>query len=82
MSLKNSVLVVSRILRRFVNILTPNEKYSLSVKASVERNQFKCSYLEITKLLLNLFRLFQNLHKILNTLEKKMCLRDYSFLIL
>ena len=34
-SSKNSVLVVSEILRLFVNILTPDEKYSLSVKASV-----------------------------------------------
>ena len=34
-SSKNSVLVVSEILRLFVNILTPNEKYSLSVKAGV-----------------------------------------------
>ena len=33
-SSKNSVLVVSEILRLFVNILTPNDKYSLSVKAS------------------------------------------------
>ena len=31
---KNSVLVVFEILRLFVNILTPNDKYSLSVKAS------------------------------------------------
>ena len=31
---KNSVLVVSEILRLFVNILTHDEKYSLSVKAS------------------------------------------------
>ena len=29
------VLVVSEILRRFANILTPDKKYSLSVKASV-----------------------------------------------
>ena len=35
MSSKNSLLVVSEILRLFVNILTPDEKYSLSVKASV-----------------------------------------------
>ena len=35
MSSKNSVLVVSEILRLFVNILKPHEKYSLSVKASV-----------------------------------------------
>ena len=34
-SSENSVLVVSEILRLFVNILTPDEKYSLSVKASV-----------------------------------------------
>ena len=35
MSSKNSLLVVSEILRLFVNILTPDEKYSLSVEASV-----------------------------------------------
>ena len=34
-SSKNSVLVVSEILRLFVNILTPDDKYSLLVKASV-----------------------------------------------
>ena len=34
-SSKNSVLVVSEILRLFVNILTPDDKYSLSVKAGV-----------------------------------------------
>ena len=32
---KNSVLVVSQILRLFLNILTPDDKHSLSVKASV-----------------------------------------------
>ena len=32
---KNSVLVVSEILRVFFNILTSDEKYSLTVKASV-----------------------------------------------
>ena len=31
----NFVLVVSEILRLFVNTLTPDDKYSLSVKASV-----------------------------------------------
>ena len=35
MSSKNSVLVVSEMLSLFVNILTLDEKYSLSVKASV-----------------------------------------------
>ena len=34
-SSKNSFLLVSAILRLFVNIVTPDEKYSLSVKASV-----------------------------------------------
>ena len=32
---ERSVLVVSEILRLFVNILTPDEKYSLSLKAIV-----------------------------------------------
>ena len=34
-SSKNSFLEVSEILRLFVNILTPDDKYSLSVKTSV-----------------------------------------------
>ena len=34
-SSKNSVLVVSEILRLFVNIVTPTEMYCLSVKKSV-----------------------------------------------
>ena len=34
-SSKNAFSVVSEILRLFVNILTPDDKYSLSVKASV-----------------------------------------------
>ena len=34
-SSKNAVSVVSEILRLFVNILTPDDKYSLLVKASV-----------------------------------------------
>ena len=32
---KNSVLVVSVILKLFVNILAPDDKYSLSVKPSI-----------------------------------------------
>ena len=32
---KNSVLAVSEIIKLFVNILTPDDKYSLSVKGSV-----------------------------------------------
>ena len=34
-SSKNSVLVVSEMLRLFVNILTPDDKYSLAVKVRV-----------------------------------------------
>ena len=34
-SSKNSVLLVPETLRLLVNILTPDDKYSLSVKASV-----------------------------------------------
>ena len=34
-SSRNSVLVVSEILRHFFNMLTPDEKYFLSVNASV-----------------------------------------------
>ena len=34
-SSKKSVLALSEILRLFFNILTPDDKYSLSVKASV-----------------------------------------------
>ena len=33
-SSKNFVLVVSEVLRLFVNILTPDEKYSLALKGS------------------------------------------------
>ena len=33
-SSKNSAVVVSEILRLFINILTPDDKYSLSVKTS------------------------------------------------
>ena len=35
LSSKNSFLIVSEILRLFVKILTPDDKYSLSVKGSV-----------------------------------------------
>ena len=40
-SSKNSILVVSEVLRLFLKILTPDDKYSLSGKACVLRNQFK-----------------------------------------
>ena len=79
-SSKNSVLLLSGNLRPFVNILTPNEIYSLSVKAGVERNQFKCNYLEITNFFLIFFRHFRNPHKILNTLGIKKRLNGYLIL--
>ena len=61
-------------------MLTPNDKDSLSVKASVERNQFKRNYLTIEKHLVNFFQHLQNLHKIWNTLKEKMSLKDYFLL--
>ena len=79
-SSKNSVLVVSEILRLFVNILTSVDNYSFSVKTSVQRNQFKRNYLPTKKYFFNFFLPFQNLHKIWNTLKQKIILRGYFFL--
>ena len=79
-SSRNSVLVVSKILRLLVNILIPDDKYSLSVKASVEHNKFKCSYLETKKYFLDFFLHFRNLHKIWNALKKKLISRGDFFL--
>ena len=78
-SSKNFVLVVSEILRLFVNILIPDEKYSLSVKASVQPNQFKENFVEIEKHFLNFFLHFRNLNYILNTLKKKWASEVISF---
>ena len=69
-SSKISVLVVSVLLRLFVQILTPDDKYSLTVKASVSWNQFKCYYLQTKKYFLNILLNFGNLHKILTTWKK------------
>ena len=54
-SSKNSVLVVSEILRLFANIFTPDDKYSLSVKVSIQRDQFKCNYLKMKKIFQQFF---------------------------
>ena len=54
-SLKNSVLAASEFFRLFVKLLTPDDKCSLSVKASVQRNQFKCFYIKIKKYFLIFF---------------------------
>ena len=79
-SSKNSVFVGSEILRLFVNIFTPDENHSPSLKPCVWRNQFKCNYLEIEKYFQIFFLNFENLHKIFNTFEKKISLRGYWFL--
>ena len=79
-SSKYSVLVVSEILRLFVNILTPDDKYSLSGKASVWRNQFKWIYLKIKKYFPKLLPHFRDLHKVWNTLKKKTSPRGDFFL--
>ena len=77
---KGSVLVVSEIFRLFVNILTPNNNYSLSVKAGVYRNLFKCNYIKIKIYFLDFSLYFRNLHELWNSLEKKMSLRGDLFL--
>ena len=78
-SSKNFFLVVYEILTLLVNILTPDDKYSLSVKAGVSRNQFKRYYLKIKIYLVNFFLHFQNLHKICNILKEKVSLRSHFF---
>ena len=76
---KNSFLVVSEILRLFVNILSPYDKYSFSVKASVLWNQFKCYYLKIKKHFWIFFLDFRNLHQISNSLEKRWASEFFCF---
>ena len=71
-SSKNSFLVVSQTWSLFLNILTPYDKYSLSVKVSFSSKQLKVCYLENWKLLLNFLQHFWNLHQISNILKKKM----------
>ena len=73
-SSKNSVLVVPEILRLFLNILTPDVKYSLSGKVSVERNQFKWYFLKNPKFFFKIFLHYWHLPHILNTLKKMMSL--------
>ena len=52
---KNSFLEVFKMLKLFVKIFTTDDKYSLSVKASVSRNQIKCNYIRTKKNFLNFF---------------------------
>ena len=69
----NSFLVVCEI------ILTPDDKYSLAVKASVWPNQFKWYYLKIKNHLLIFFGVSRIYIK-LEYFEKKMSLGGYLFL--
>ena len=68
---ENSVLVVSEILRLFVNILTPDDKYSLSVKTSVSRYQFKYSSIRLKKNISKIFSAFPETTWNLEYFEKK-----------
>ena len=68
---KNIVSVVSEISRLFINILTSDDKTSLSVKVNVSSNQFKCIYREIEKYFLDSFLHLWNMHKLLNTLKER-----------
>ena len=68
---KNLVLVGSEILRLLFNILTPDEKYSLSVKPSVQRNKFKSIYLQIKNYFLYFLLHLRDVQKNWNTFNKK-----------
>ena len=46
----------------------------LFLRETIQRNQFRCNYLEIKKLFLNFFLHFWNLVSILNIFKKKMTL--------
>ena len=71
------MFLVFEIFRLFFNLLTPDDKRSPLVKTSVYRHQFKCNYIEIEKYLLNIFLRSPHLHKIANTLKKKMNLSGF-----
>ena len=75
-----SFLEVSEILRLFLTIVTPDNKYIFSVKASVYRNQFRCNYITTKKSFFNFFLHFQNLNIIWNSFKRKFSLRGDFFL--
>ena len=81
-SCRNCILIVSEILRLFINILIPHDKYSLSVKVSGYCNRFKCNFLEIRKFFQNFFLHFRKLYEIFHTLKQNIRLRGDLFLIL
>ena len=78
-SSKNSVLAVSKILRLFVYLLTPDDKLSLSVKASASLNQFKRKYLQIEKYLLSFFLHFLNLYESWTLWKERWTSEEISF---
>ena len=65
---------LSQTLRLFDDILTPDDKYSVSAKVTVHYNQFKCYYQEKPKKIFNLINHFWNLYEIFNILKQKMSL--------
>ena len=69
-STKISLLVGAEIFRLVGNILTPDEEFSLSVKGSVQRHQFKLNSLKIKSRSLWFLLHFLIPHKIWNTLKK------------
>ena len=78
-SSKSFVLLVSEIFDLFINILTLDDKYCLSVKRSVQSNQVKWNYLKIKKYFPKFFH-FRILHRIRITLEKRMSLTGHFIL--
>ena len=69
-SLKNSVLVISEIFSLFFNILTPDDKYSLSVKAITNATKSNAS-ISKSKMFPEFFAAFPELKQNLKYFEKK-----------
>ena len=57
-SSKSFILLVSEILELFVNISTPDDKYYLSVKRSVQSTQVKWNYLKIKNIFWSFFSIY------------------------
>ena len=76
---KNSVLVISEILRLFADILTPDENSSLS-KNECLMVSIQMQLSPNPKIFSNFFLPLMILCKIWNTLKQKMSLKGYFFL--
>ena len=70
---KNSVLVLSEILELFGNILTPDDKYSLSINRVFNATNSDPT-ISKSKIISEVFSKFPKSTKIRNTLKKKMTL--------